>query len=135
MYACGTNMRQDLQSYCRILPWKAAYSGGDYVSLYQFFEQNPAVDFRRAPEGGVAYDTGYSLVPSIRLELLRTGMNDIRYLKELELLAKGTSYGKETAAFIKKSLHEIAVIYPHDPSRAENFREEVIKRILKITNK
>ena len=135
MYACGTNMRQDLHSYYRILPWKAAYSGGDYVSLYQFFEQNPAVDFRRAPEGGVAYDTGYSLVPSIRLELLRTGMNDIRYLRELELLAKGTSYGKETAAFIKKSLHEIAVIYPHDPSRAENFREEVIKRILKITNK
>ena len=62
-------------------------------------------------------------------------MNDIRYLRELELLAKGTSYGKETAAFIKKSLHEIAVIYPHDPSRVENFREEVIKRILKITNK
>jgi hypothetical protein len=128
-------MRQDLQNYCRILPWKAAYSGCDYVSLYQFFEQLPALDFRRAPEGGVAYDTGYSMIPSIRLELLRTGMNDIRYLKELELLAKGTPQEKEAAAFIKKTLHEIAVVYPHDPARAVNFREEVIKQILKITKK
>ncbi|MBR2425753.1 MAG: hypothetical protein IKB16_03330 [Lentisphaeria bacterium] len=135
MYACGTSMRQDLQNYNRILPWKAAYSGSDYVSLYQFFEQLPALDFRRAPEGGVAYDTGYSMVPSIRLELLRTGMNDIRYLKELELLAKGTPQEKEVAAFIRKTLHEIAVVYPHDPARAVNFREEVIKQILKITKK
>jgi hypothetical protein len=73
------------------------------------------------------------MLPSIRLELLRAGMNDIRYLKELELLAKGTAHEKAAAAFIKKTLHEIAVVYPHDPSYAVKFREEVIKQILKIT--
>ena len=135
MYACGTNMRQYLHNYYRILPWKAAFSGGDYVSLYQFFEQTPAVDFRKAPEGGVAYDTGYELIPSIRLELLRTGMNDIRYLKELELLAKGTPYEKEAKQFIAKTLRETAVIYPHDQARMEKVREETIKQILKVLNK
>ena len=134
MYACGTNMRHELR-YNRILPWKSALSGGDYVGLYQFFEQTPAADFRRAPEGGVAYDTAYALVPSIRLELLRTGMNDIRYLKELELLAKGTAKEKETAKFIKKTMHEVAVVYPHDPARAQKARQEIIQRILDITNK
>ena len=111
------------------------FSGGDFVGLYQFFEQTPAADFRRAPEGGVAYDTGYALVPSIRLELLRTGMNDIRYLKELELLAKGTAKEKETAKFIAKTMYEVAVVYPHDPARAQKARQEVIQRILNITNK
>ena len=57
------------------------------------------------------------------------------YLKELELLAKGTPQEKEAAAFIRKTLHEIAVVYPHDPARTVNFREEVIKQILKITKK
>jgi hypothetical protein len=62
-------------------------------------------------------------------------MNDIRYLKELELLAKGTAKEKETAKFIKKTMHEVAVVYPHDPARVQKARQEVIQRILDITNK
>ena len=64
-----------------------------------------------------------------------TGMNDIRYLKELELLAKGTAKEKETAKFITKTMHEVAVVYPHDPARTEKARQEIIQRILDITNK
>ena len=83
----------------------------------------------------MAYDTGYELIPSIRLELLRTGMNDIRYLKELELLAKGTPHEKAAKQFIARTLRETAVIYPHDQARMEKVREEIIKQILKVINK
>ncbi len=135
MYACGTSMRQELYRYYRLMAWKAAHCGGQYVSLYQFFGQQPGLDFRITPEGGVAYDTSETLVPSIRLENLRIGINDIRYLRLLETLARGTSASAvEARAFLKKATSDVAVIYPHDSMKADEVRNKVIEFILKLSS-
>lgn len=136
MYACGTSMRQAPYSYYRLLSWKAAYCGAEYVSLYQLFEQTYALDFRNAPAGGVAYDTGFSMVPSIRLELLRMGMNDIRYLRELEAMAQGDSPDAKAARnFIQQAIRDTIVIYPHVNTKADEMRKKAAEYILKLKNK
>ena len=135
MYACGTSMRQELYRYYRLLAWKAAHCGGQYVSLFQFFEQTPGLDFRKTPSGGVAYDTGKTLVPSVRLENLRIGMNDIRYLRLLESLAKGnTTEAKSARLFLDKATKDVAVIYPHDSRKADEIRTKAIEFILKLSS-
>ena len=135
MYACGTNMRQDLYRYYRMLAWKAANIGSDFVSIYQFYDQQPGCSFRQATYGAVAYDTSYEGVPSIRLENLWAGIIDIRYLKLLERTAKAAGdvpEAKAALAFVAKSLHDVPLKYPHDETRASRFREECIGHLLKL---
>ena len=138
MYACDTSMRLDLYRYYRLLPWKAAACRGDFVSLYHFFEIQPGFTFRQAPKGAVAYDTTEALVPSIRLENLRIGMTDIRYLRHLERLARGkpdSALSKEAQAFVEKSLWNVSFLMPHDREQARRFRERCIDYILRFGGK
>ncbi len=131
IYACGTSMRQELYRYYRLLPWKAAHWGGQYVSLFQFLEQQPGFGFRKAPEGGVAYDTAETLVPSIRLENLRLGINDVRYIRLLDSMAQGdTPNAKAARAFLEKVTGEVSAVYPHDSGKAEEVRAKAIEYIL-----
>lgn len=135
MYACGTEMRQDPYRYYRLISWKSAVCGGPYVLIYQLFEQWPSASFLGATEGGVSYDTGSAMVPSIRLENLREGMTDIRYLRHLERLIaakKGTAAANEAKAFCEKSLYEIPSLYPHESTRADAFRVTCVEYILKL---
>lgn len=134
-YACSTSLREDLHRYYRLLPWKAAAFGGDAVSLYQFFEQQPGADFRGKPGGGVAYDTGEEVVPSIRLECLRVGMTDVRYLRLLQKEAaakKGDRLADEAAAYAAKALWEIPGRYAADPTKAVEARDRCIDYLLKL---
>ncbi len=133
MYACGTNMRQDNYRYYRMIAWKAANVGGDLVSLYQMFSQQPGVDFSKDMGDVVAYDTGDKMLPSIRLENLLIGMNDIRYLRLLERLAKGNT--KDAAAarsFLAKATENVSLASPHDSTVADATRKEAIELILKL---
>ena len=135
MYACGTEMRQDLYRYYRMIAWKAAACGGPYVPLYQLFEQWPSTSFLGATEGGVSYDTGSEMVPSIRLENLREGMTDIRYLRHLEALIAAdakSSAAVEAKAFVDRALREIPMLYPHESTRADAFRAACVDYILKL---
>jgi len=130
LYACGTEMRQDLYRYYRLLPWKAAKFGGDHVGLYQLFDGVPAACFREATDGGVAYDTAEEMVPSIRLENLYIGMTDVRYLRLLEATAKEKPNHKESAAalkFVQTALAETVSRYGADTTRAGWFRDECVR--------
>ena len=138
LYACGTQMRQDLYRYYRLLAWKAAAFGGDAVSIYQFFDQMPAVCFRQTPDGAIAYDTAEEVVPSIRLENLYQGMTDIRYLRLLKRTAeerKGSPVAAEALRFAETSLREIPLRYSHDDTKADAFRETCIEYLKKLTAK
>ncbi|MBO4490969.1 MAG: hypothetical protein J5944_06375 [Lentisphaeria bacterium] len=134
VYMCGTSMRQDLYRYYRILPWTALEIHSEAVSLYQFFAQNPGTDFRRAAKDGeVAYDTSHSLIPSVRLENLRIGMDDARYLLLLEKLAAGDSAeAKAARTFLKKAARDVASVYPHDAGKADEVRQKAVEWILKL---
>jgi len=133
LYACGTSMRQELYRYYRLLPWLALEIRGDSVSLYQFFEQTPGLDFRKAPEGGVAYVTPSGMIPSIRLENFRIGQTDVKYMKLLESLARDDSKtAKEARAFLETAARDVAVVYPHDPNKADEVRQKAIDFILEL---
>ena len=135
MYACGTSMRQDPYRYYRLLAWKAANIGGDFVSIYQFYDQQPGCSFRQATYGAIAYDTSYEAVPSIRLENLYAGMTDIRYLKLLERKAKAagdTPEAKAALRFAAQALHDVPLKYPHDDTGAARFRAACIDHLLKL---
>ena len=133
MYACGTSMRQDCYRYYRLLAWKAANVGGSFVSIFQLFSQQPGTDFAKDMGDVLAYDTGSALLPSIRLENLLVGINDIRYLRVLERLAAGDSKeAREARAFLAKATRDVALAKPHDASMADATRNQAIELILKL---
>ena len=128
-------MRQDLYRYYRMLPWRAADFGGKFVSIYQTFDPFPAATFREKTDGGIAYDTGTECIPSIRLENLYRGMTDVRYLRLLEETAKrrrGEALAAEALRFAAQSLRDVPARYPHDASKADEFRDKCIDYLLKL---
>ena len=135
VYSCGTEMRQDLYRYYRMLPWRAAGFGGKFVSIYQMFDPFQAAAFREKTYGAIAYDTGAECIPSIRLENLYRGMTDVRYLRLLQETAKarrGNPIAAEALRFAAQSLKELPTRYPHDSSKADAFRDKCIDYLLKL---
>ena len=133
VYCCDTSLRLDPYRYYRIHPWKNFDLKADFISIYQFYELQPGSDFHRVPAGGLAYDTAENLVPSIRLENLRIGMMDVRYMKLLERLAVGNSKAaQEARKFLAKAARDVVRIYPHDSSKADEMRAQAIKLILTL---
>jgi hypothetical protein len=104
------------------------------VSIFQTLEQITPRSFRQTPFGEMTWDTGSEVVGSVRLQCLRAGMTDVRYLRLLESLSKdgGSAEAKKAREFCRKSLKEIPLVYPHDRSKADAFRDEAIRRILKL---
>jgi hypothetical protein len=83
--------------------------------------------------GGLVYDTSRSLVPSVRLENLRIGIDDVRYMKLLEKLASGNSkIAVEARSFVKKAARDVVHFYPHDSSIAHKMREKAVEFILAL---
>ena len=136
VYACGTSMRQELYRYYRVLPWMTLMTGSDFVSIYQLTEQAPLLAFRKTPFGGLTYDTGTALLPSIRLEALYRGMQDVNYLRYLKALAVGESAEARAArAFVDAAVREVVVAAPQDATRADTMREKAIAHIMKLLKK
>jgi len=137
MYACGTEMRQSLYRYYRLLSWKSASFGGRITPLYEIYDRIPAIDFRGATKGGVSYNTGSAVVPTIRLENLRNGMTDIRYLRVLERLIaqKGTDpLAAEALRYLKAEMKDVVEIKPHETGRADIVRAQIVDYILRLAH-
>lgn len=133
VYCCETQLRLDLYRYYRIHAWKALDIGAQFLSIYEFYNQQPGIDFIRVLTGGLVYDTANALVPSVRLENLRIGIDDVRYMKLLEKLAATDSKTAiEARKFIKTAAREVVHIYPHDSSIACKMREKAVEFILAL---
>ena len=133
VYCCETQLRLDLYRYYRIHAWKALDIGAQFLSIYEFYNQQPGIDFIRVLTGGLVYDTANALVPSVRLENLRIGIDDVRYMKLLEKLAATDSKTAiEARKFIKTAAREVVHIYPHNSSIACKMREKAVEFILAL---
>lgn len=134
VYCCETQLRLDLHRYYRIHAWKALDIGAQYLSIYEFYNQQPGIDFVRVLRGGLVYDTGSQLVPSVRLENLRIGIDDVRYMKMLEKLTEGknSKLAIDARKFIKNAAREVVHTYPHDSTFAQKMRAKAIDYILKL---
>jgi len=138
VYCCATGMRQSLYRYYRIHAWKSLDLNSKYVGVYQFFAQQPGTDLRRmATDGELAYDTAQGLIPSVRLENLRIGLTDARYILLLKKLAENddSAEAKAARAFLKTAAHDVAAVFPHDPGKADTVRKKAVEWILKLQEK
>lgn len=76
-----------------------------------------------------------NLIPSIRLEALRVGIMDVKYMKLLEKLAASTTdktLAAEAGKFLASAPGDVETIYPHEKGRADKVRDEAIGLILKL---
>lgn len=135
IYQCGTGIREDNHRTYRVLPWRSYSIGGRYVSLYQLLSQAPGADLRQATSGEIVLVGESETLSTVRAENFILGLNDIRYVKLIEHLAAGDSpAAKEARAFLAKSAKNIITVYPHDAGKAEEFREEASRLIMKLKN-
>ncbi len=130
MYQCSTNLREDLNSYFRLHPWRVFQGGFDMVGFYDFCAVNwgqvGASDWKRVPYGGIVYRSGNNCVPSIRFMLFRRGVDDVRYL---QLLQKYQQHS-DVAKFLKDMPAKV-VNTAHDSKLPDSVRNQAIKLLLK----
>jgi len=134
-YNCETSMHADPYRYYRRLSWLAFAARGNYVSLFESFNAMPSHSiFKCADWGESVYDTGTEIVPSIRGENLYLGIEDMRYMKRLQSLAKTAEAGaaKEVKAFMTTVMKDVAFERTYDQAAAEGFRQKAGELIMKL---
>ncbi len=138
-YKCQTTMRLDLHRYFRNHAWFGLAHNLDMISMYQLIDsaqsQYGLNNWRGTTYGGVLYSSTGHPVSSIRMECLRIGQTDVKYMKKLaEVLAANPKH--PAAAEARKFLDEapMAVIKNgHDQKLADQTREQAIGLILKLS--
>lgn len=138
-YVCDTSMRVDLHKYYVTHNWRAFAHKLDMCNLYQFMtHRHLDQDWKAARGGEVALYTPGGPVSTIRLECLRIGATDIKYMKKLaEILdtpsaKRHTALHAQAAEFLKKAPYEVGVSKVHDPRQPALAREKAIDFILKL---
>ena len=138
LYSCDTSLRLDLQKYYITHAWRALAYGTDMCCLYEFMTHRHAVaDWKQTPYGSTALVASGKPVSTIRLECLRIGSTDIKYLKKLaEVLKLSKSADPKLRGEIEKFLKEAPVragiTMAHDPKVSAEIREKAIDYILKL---
>lgn len=126
-YACSTSLRLPLYDYYRLHAWKAWEAGatapiGLYCLMNCAWGQEGATSWKLAESGGIVYRYGDDCVPSIRSEVLRQGLTDLKYLKLLEAVPEAQAYLRDISETILKNRH--------DPDSISRFREQAVKYLL-----
>ena len=141
LYSCDTSMRLDLHKYYITHAWRALAFDADMCNLYEFItHRNAVADWKRATYGSTALMASGQPVSTIRLECLRIGSTDIKYMKKLaEVLkeAKSAEPGlrSEAEKFLKETPMSVGMTRSHDPAVRAAAREMAIDLILKLTAK
>ncbi|MGN0873077.1 MAG: glycoside hydrolase domain-containing protein [Victivallales bacterium] len=137
-YTCEVTMRLDLQKYYLTHPWRALAYGLDMCNLFQFLTYRyPTDDWKIASYGNTALMASGNPVSTIRLENLRIGNTDIKYMAKLaEVLenSKTEDAGLRTEAekFLKETPKLVGVDMAHDPAQHVQAREKAIDLILQL---
>lgn len=135
-YTCETTMRLDLYKYYLLHPWRAFAYGLNMCNMYQFFTGHYRTrDWKLSSYGNVALVASEHPVSTIRLENLRIGSTDIKYMAKLaEVLKKTKSTDKKLLAeagnFLKETPKRMIGELAHDPKAREKVREKAIDLIL-----
>lgn len=99
-YACSTSMQLSLYSYYRMHAWNAYKANAtDPVMLYDLINcpwgSSGAMSWKRTEFGGITYRYGEKCIKSIRSEVLRQGLDDMRYMKLLRQTPGGEKLAEE----------------------------------------
>jgi Carbohydrate family 9 binding domain-like/Glycoside hydrolase 123, catalytic domain len=142
-YACSTHMRVPPYQYYRLHAWKAIQRNLDAIGLWNYIT-GPGGYYGRASwklnaHGGLTYNTSGRPVTSVRLELLREGMDDIKYIARLRALiaqARGRGVAVDLAAradqFLETSIKRVVVNEYHREGLADEIRQQAARLILAL---
>lgn len=142
-YQCETSMRVDLQSYYRRHAWYALAHNLDMVSMFQWTDgpngSTNASSWRSLLYGGVVYASFDTPISSLRLENLRLGNYDIRYMSALKkTINEAKSSGNnstivsEAEKFLQETPRVVGITRSHDGKEADLARNKAIEYILKL---
>lgn len=138
-YACSTSMRLDLYRYYRCHAWFGLLHNLDMISMYHLIDAprgNYGINsWRAVTRGGVLYLSNEKPVSSVRMECLRIGINDMKYMKKLaELLQQKPSHpaAPEARRFLDSASARLFENI-HDQEYAERLREQAIGFILNLS--
>lgn len=145
-YTCSAgNILMPTYSYYRLFAWKGYFRKLDTLGLFIYLA-GPGGYYGRLSWkcdsfGGLIYNSFNTPVTSIRYEILRESMDDIKYLKKLgDLLktAEAKKLNNETIAKAAKMFVEVprnvAVVYSHKNGYADQAREQLSEMIIELQN-
>ena len=138
LYSCDTSMRLDLYKYYITHAWRALAFGTDGCDLYEFMtHRNAIADWKRSTCGSTAIMASGHPVSTIRLECLRIGSTDIKYMKKLAEVLKNAdgadaALRNEAEKFLKETPMRAGMTMLHDPGFTAAAREQAIDLILKL---
>src|SRR5690606_17112328 len=106
-YYCDTSLRVEPYRYYRLHAWRAWHQELDFLGMYKYMT-GPGGHFGRGswkatPNGGLAYNASNEPVSSIRLEVLREGMDDIKYLHVLKQTLDALPADRAASALAKEA--------------------------------
>ena len=113
-YACDTSMQVSLYKYYRMHAWKAADCGTtDPIMLYNMINcswgSSGATSWKHAESGGITYRYGDLCIKSIRSEVLRQGLDDMRYMKLLRQIPGGEKVADEYSQKVNSNYNDEAL--------------------------
>ena len=141
LYSCDTSLRLDLQKYYLTHAWRALACGMDMCCLYEFMTYRYAsADWKQTPYGSTALMASGKPVSTIRLECLRIGSTDIKYMKKLADLLKDPAnrdhpQREEIGKFLRDAPKQVGITMAHDPKISAQTREKAIDYILLLLQK
>jgi hypothetical protein len=146
-YTCSTNLRENPYRYYRLHAWKGWLRQVDVIGLFTY-AGGPGGhyglwSFKTAPFGAIVYNSMGNVIPSIRRECLKEGLDDLKYLRKLEetiaeakaareLKNIGASLIDAAEKFLASTPKAVTVNFYHDETRAEKARREAANLILKL---
>lgn len=138
LYSCDTSMRLDLYKYYLTHAWRALAFGTDSCNLYEFMtHRNAIADWKRSTYGSTAIMASGQPVSTIRLECLRIGSTDIKYMKKLAEVLKNSDRAdsalrNEAEKFLKETPMRAGMTMLHEQDFTAAAREQAIDLILKL---
>lgn len=138
LYTCDTSMRLDLHKYYITHAWRALAFNMDMCNLFEFITYRYAdADWKRATCGSTGMMASGHPVATIRLECLRIGSTDIKYMKKLsELLKNSQSADPELRCkaekFLKETPIRVGMALSHNPASSAAAGEQAINLILQL---
>lgn len=143
-YTCHVgDILMPVYSYYRLFAWKGYLRKVDTIGLFKYVAGPGGYYGRRSwkcePFGSLIYNSLNIPVTSIRYEVLRTGMDDTKYLQKLDELLKIAKQKKiesekldQASKMLKEIPYEVIIVNSHKNDYAEQARAKLANMIISV---
>lgn len=141
-YFCDTRQNVDLYQYYRLHAWKAAAWELDGLGLFRYMTgpggHYGVASWKTSLDGALVYNTSGRPTPSIRYEVFRQGMDDMKYLACLRQAMTSdrdrnvnADLCNEMENFLKTTPVKVAFQSAHRSDEADAARRKVVELLMR----